>query len=99
VRQLDLGRRLGAVGLDVVLADVLARGAFCPKLPQSTPPRHSGSPGPTDVTRCANSPRKGACRRILDASLEIIDPLTLELWHSPSAREINVYALPGFPAL
>jgi hypothetical protein len=36
-RQPDLGGRAGAVGPDVGVADVLATGAVCPGLPQSTP--------------------------------------------------------------
>jgi hypothetical protein len=44
-----------AVGADVDVADVLAAGAFGPGLPQSTGPRHAGSPGLPPLTHPAQT--------------------------------------------
>src|SRR5262249_12007158 len=49
-RQPDLGRRAGAVGAEVGVADLLAAGAFGPGPPQSTPAGHTGGPGLAPVT-------------------------------------------------
>src|SRR5262249_16288042 len=49
--------RVGAVGADVGVAELLATGAFGLGLPESTPSRHAGSAGPASLTRVM----AGAC--------------------------------------
>src|SRR5262249_20532850 len=67
--QPDLGRGAGAVGADVGVADLLATGAFGPGLPEPTPSRRAGSPGPAPVTHLA---RTHATRKALSPSLSLI---------------------------